>query len=69
MSQTVPLDLSDRQREILLQGLRFVRRSRMLEFRDVSDVTEEERSTELQEVQLLNSLLEQGAAKSAAAVR
>ena len=60
MSETLSLELSDRQREILLQGLRFIRRSRMLECRDTSDITEEERADSACEIQQLNSLIEEG---------
>lgn len=60
MSQTANLELSDRQREILLRGLRFVRRSYTLEFRDSSELSEEQRSEALQQIQELNSLLEGG---------
>jgi hypothetical protein len=60
MSDTLSLDLSDRQREILLRGLRFIRRSRMLECRDMSEITEDERTEELREIQHLNSLIEGG---------
>lgn len=60
MSQSMPLDLSDSQREILMRGLRFVRRSYTLAFRDTSDITEEERSEELRQIQELNNLLEGG---------
>lgn len=70
MSQTMSLDLSDHQREMLLRGLRFVRRSYTLEFRDTSEITEEQRSEALRQVQELNSLLEGGrASKQTAGVR
>jgi hypothetical protein len=58
MAEMLSLELSDRQREILLRGLRFVRRSRMLEFRDTTEITEDERVDELREIQQLNSLIE-----------
>lgn len=60
MAETLNLELSDRQREILLKGLRFVRRCRMLEARDTSEITEDERTEELREIQQLNSLIEGG---------
>ncbi len=66
MSQTMSLELSDRQREYLLRGLRFVRRSYTLEFRDTSELTEEQRSDALQQIQDLNALLEGGRAKQTA---
>ena len=62
MSQTANLELSDRQREILLRGLRFVRRSYTLEFRDTTEITEEQRMEALQQIQELNCLLEGGRA-------
>lgn len=42
MSEPLQLELDDRQREILLRGLRYVRSSRMLEFRDYNNQTEAE---------------------------
>jgi len=66
MSQTMSLELSDRQREFLLRGLRFVRRSYTLEFRDTSELTEQQRSDALQQIQALNALLEGGRAKQTA---
>lgn len=60
MNQTLSLDLSDRQREILMRGLRFVRRSYTLECRDTTDLTEVERGEQLRQIQELNSLLEGG---------
>lgn len=54
------LDLSDRQRDILLRGLRFVRRSYTLGFRDAGDMTDEERAEALRQIQELNNLLEAG---------
>lgn len=56
------LDLSDRQREILLRGLRFVRRSYTLGFRDSGEMTDDERAEALRQVQELNNLLEGGRA-------
>lgn len=54
----MPVELSDRQRELLLRGLRFVRSSRMLEFRETSDSTEAERGSEIREINELSSLLQ-----------
>ncbi len=70
MNQTMSLDLSDRQREILMRGLRFVRRSYTLEFRDTTELTEEERAENLRQIQELNNLLEGGrTSKQTAAAR
>lgn len=52
------VNLNDRQRELLLRGLRFVRSSRMLEFRDVSDLTDDQRRDELGEIRRLYELLD-----------
>lgn len=51
------IELTPRQQELLLRGLRFVRSSRMLEFRDSSDSTPEERQRELTEVRELATML------------
>lgn len=69
MNSTANLELSDRQREMLLRGLRFVRRSYTLDFVDTSDVTPAERKEALEQIQQLNSLLESGRAKQTAGVR
>ena len=63
MSDMLHLELTDRQRELLLRGLRFVRSSRMLEIRDVPDTIEEERKTELTEIRELVAILDQKSAK------
>jgi hypothetical protein len=62
MSDLLHLELTDRQRELLLRGLRFVRSSRMLEIRDSSDITDDERKVELGELRELSDLLGQSAA-------
>ena len=63
MSDIIHLELTDRQRELLFRGLRFVRSSRMLEIRDVPDTIEEERKTELTEIRELVAILDQKSAK------
>lgn len=63
MNDLLHLELTDRQRELLLRGLRFVRSSRMLEIRDVPDTIEEERKTELTEIRELVAILDQKSAK------
>lgn len=68
MNETMTLPLNSRQRDLLVRGLRFVRSSRMLEFRDSSDITEEERRDELQIVRELMELLDPRKAPSKAAV-
>ncbi len=58
MSEKLNVELNDRQRELLLRGLRFVRSSRMLEFRDSSDITDDERKVELSEIRQLVEMLD-----------
>lgn len=58
MSDLVRLELTDRQRELLLRGLRYVRSSRMLEIRDNPDTTAEERRSELSEIRHLVEMLD-----------
>lgn len=58
MSEKLNVELSERQRELLLRGLRFVRSSRMLEFRDVSELSDDERRNELTEIRQLAELLD-----------
>ena len=59
MSDLIHLELTDRQRELLLRGLRFVRSSRMLEIRETPDTIAEERAEELSEIRQLVTLLDQ----------
>lgn len=66
MSDLLQLELTDRQRELLLRGLRFVRSSRMLEIRDSSDITDDQRKGELGELRELVEMLAKDDGKSAA---
>ena len=65
MNQVTQLELTERQRELLLRGLRYVRSSRMLEIRDVPDNIAEERKTELSEIRHLVEMLDQKSEKPA----
>ena len=65
MSDLLQLELTNRQRDLILRGLRFVRSSRMLEIREVPDTIAEERSTELGEIRDLVQLLDRKASASA----
>lgn len=58
MNSLMHVELSDRQRELLLRGLRFVRSSRMLEFRDSSELNDDQRREELQQIRQLSDLLQ-----------
>lgn len=62
MNDLLHLELTDRQRELLLRGLRFVRSSRMLEIRDSSDLTDDQRKDELGELRQLSDMLGQNTA-------
>ena len=64
MNDLLHLELTDRQRELLLRGLRFVRSSRMLEIRDSSDLTDDQRKDELGELRQLSEMLGQNTAKA-----
>lgn len=64
MSDLLQLELTDRQRELLLRGLRFVRSSRMLEIRESSDITDDQRKGELGELRQLVEMLGKESGKS-----
>ena len=66
MSELMHLELTDRQRELLLRGLRYVRSSRMLEIRETPDKAEEERADELTEIRHLVAMLDQKSGAAAA---
>lgn len=57
MSDQVTLELSKEQREVLLQGLRYVRSSIMLNVEEPTPEYVSERSSRLREVTDLTSLL------------
>jgi hypothetical protein len=61
MSDLIHLELTARQRELLLRGLRYVRSSRMLEIREIPDTIAEERASELTEIGQLVAMLDQKA--------
>lgn len=59
MNEALQVQLSDRQRELLLRGLRFVRSSRLMEFRDDDEEgTEDQRRAELGEIGRLVEILD-----------
>ena len=64
MSDLFQLELTGRQCELLLRGLRFVRSSRMLEIREISDPIAEERRSELSEIRHLVELLDKKAGQA-----
>ena len=66
MSDLIHLELTARQRELLLRGLRYVRSSRMLEIREIPDTISEERASELTEIGQLVAMLDHKAGTAAA---
>jgi hypothetical protein len=66
MSDLIHLELTARQRELLLRGLRYVRSSRMLEIREIPDTIAEERASELTEIEQLVAMLDRKAGAAAA---
>jgi|Marorgknorr_s2lv_3_1036020.scaffolds.fasta_scaffold89648_1 hypothetical protein len=57
MSDSLTFELNDDQRDVLLRGLRFVRRSIMLKQADPTPAYVEKRSDELQDVEALSNLI------------
>ncbi len=60
MSESLSLELTKEQRELLLDGLRFVRSARALDVRDPKPGEDLTRKAELSEVDELVCLLEKG---------
>jgi hypothetical protein len=61
MDSTLTVELTDHQRKLLLEGLRFVRSQRKLEFRDPLAEPSQERETDLRQVtQLMDRLIASG---------
>lgn len=58
MNTVLQIELSPDERDVLLQGLRFVRSSLMLETRDPNEQDEKRRGEMLDEIQMLSQRLE-----------
>lgn len=58
MNDLLKIDLTTHERDVLLKGLRFVRRSVMLQTREPSAADEQRRSGLLDEIQMLSQRLE-----------
>jgi len=58
MNEVLQVELSTHERDVLLQGLRYVRRSVMLETRDPTKEDELRRSGLIDEIQMLSQRLE-----------
>ena len=50
MSETLNVELTEQQQELLLKGLRYIRSSVLLEIREPSPEVEEDRRVRLQEI-------------------
>lgn len=57
MSESLTFELNDEQREVLLRGLRYVRRSIMLNQEDPSSTYVEQRQGAIHEVEALSELI------------
>ena len=58
MIQNLTIEVNSQQRDLLLQGLRYIRSSRRLEFRDPLAPPDEKREGELKEIAGLMTQLE-----------
>ena len=50
MSETLNVELTEQQQELILKGLRFIHRSVLLDIREPSPEVEEDRRVQLQEI-------------------
>ncbi len=69
MSESMTVELTEKQRDLVLRGLRYVRNSIMLEVRDPSPEFIQDRERRLQEVHELITRLETAKTNSTADVR
>jgi len=67
MSEQVTLDLTQHQRDLVLEGLRYIRSSRRFEFRDPLAGRDERRDNDLREIAALMGQFEAAAAVPGAA--
>ena len=65
MSEHVTLELTQHQRDLLLEGLRYIRSARRYEFREPSTARDERRETDLRTINELMGQLEPAAASGA----
>ncbi len=70
MSEHVTLELTQHQRNLVLEGLRYIRSSRRFEFREPSQGRDERRETDLRTIaELMGQLEPAGDAGSVVATR
>ncbi|MFN0051683.1 MAG: hypothetical protein ACKV0T_05805 [Planctomycetales bacterium] len=67
MSEPVTLELNDTQRDLILQGLRYVRSSRRFEFRATAAPPDEQREHDLRVIAELMGYLDPSLASAPAA--
>jgi hypothetical protein len=67
MNEAVTLELTQHQRDLVLEGLRYIRSSRRFEFREPSAGRDERRETDLRTISELMGQLDPAAAVPAAA--
>ena len=58
MNEVLQIDLTTEERDVLLRGLRYVRRAIMLEMREPAHEDESKRSALLDEIRMLSQRLE-----------
>ncbi len=61
MNENVMLELTQQQRDLLLEGLRYIRSARRYEFRETSASPDERRTTDLRVISELMGQLEPAA--------
>ncbi len=57
MSETVQVELTKNEQDVLLRGLRFIRRSVMLEMEDRTPAMDEKRAKELERIDSITELI------------
>lgn len=57
MSETVQVELNKNDQDVLLRGLRFIRRSVMLEMEDRSPAMDAQRAKELQRIDSITEMI------------
>jgi hypothetical protein len=69
MNEAVTLELTQHQRDLVLEGLRYIRSSRRFEFREPSAGRDERRETDLRTIAELMGQLDPASAVPAGAAR
>jgi hypothetical protein len=69
MNEAVTLELTQHQRDLVLEGLRYIRSSRRFEFREPSAGRDDRRETDLRTIAELMGQLDPGSTAPAGAAR